>query len=403
MNVLVVSNLLPSVVQPGRGAPLWNYVKYLARIANVSGIGPRHVAPPLSRDPLQRAAWATPRRELFDGVAIEHPRYLLIPRIARRVQGWSYRAMLARQLDALGSSRRPDVILSLWAYPDAYAAVIEGHRRGIPVAAMVIGSDVNALPAMGLEPEIRTALSEADRVITVCEDLRRVARSLGADPGSIDVVLNGVELERFHPGSRAEARAVLGANHRIDPAEDLVLCLGNLYPVKGPDVLLASWPEVLRRRPSARLVFVGDGPMLPGLQAKARALGVDQRVTFAGRRPHEEVPWWHRAANVTVIPSRSEGIPNVLLEALACGTPVVATRVGGVAEALPASGAGQLVPSEDPPALAQALADTLALDLKAEAVRSVAQLHSWSDAAARLLESLERAVRDRRVRTAAPR
>ena len=394
INVLVVSNLLPSVAQPGRGAPLWNYVKHLSRIARVSGIGARHYAAPFSRSPLQRAVWATPRQEVFDGVTIAHPRYLVIPRVARGVQGWSYRAMLARQLDALPADQRPDVILSLWAYPDAYAAVLEGHRRGIPVVAMVIGSDVNALPAMGLEPQVRTALTEADRVITVCEDLRRVVESLGAHPRRTDVVLNGVELERFQPGSRAEARRALG----LASDEDIVLCLGNLYPVKGPDVLLAAWPEVLLRRPSARLVFVGDGPMQATLRQRARVLGIDDRVTFAGRRPHEEVPLWHQAANVTAIPSRSEGIPNVLLEALACGTPVVATRVGGIPEALPERGAGTLVPKEDPRSLAAAITDTIGLGLEPRSVRAVSQLHPWSDAAALMLESLERAIAERKAR-----
>ena len=174
---------------------------------------------------------------------------------------------------------------------------------------------------------------------------------LGVDPGRVRVVHNGIDAGLFHPGPRGEARARLG----LDPEEPIIVFVGALVEVKAVDVLIAACAKLLAAREPFSCYLIGTGPQRQSLEKQVKRLGLEAVVHFQGPRPHRQLPDWYRAANVAVLPSRSEGIPNVLLEAIACGTPFVATRVGGIPE-IAHFGTGRLVPPGDPMALASALA-----------------------------------------------
>jgi glycosyltransferase involved in cell wall biosynthesis len=204
--------------------------------------------------------------------------------------------------------------------------------------------------------KLRTAeaLRRADVVLAVSQNLGAKVIELGADPSQVHVCPQGVDTGLFSPGNQAEARGRLGI-----PTEGwVVLWVGGMVPVKGLDVLLAACSELVGRGTDFHLYLVGDGPLRRALEAESRSRGLSGRIHFVGRRPNDQLPDWYRAADLTVLPSWSEGLPNVLRESLACGTPFVASRVGGIPE-IAGADAGRLVDPGDPVALAEAIGRAL--------------------------------------------
>ena len=218
-------------------------------------------------------------------------------------------------------------MLGYWAHPDGEAAVRAAATANVPAVVMVGGSDVLLLTGDSARRRcILGVLSSADAVLTVGHDLRERLLGMGLPAPRIHAFSRGVDESVFHPGDKAEARARLG----VAPDVRLFLWVGRMVPVKGLDVLLAACAILHRKGAAFRLALVGDGPLRRSLEEQAATLGLGDTVMFAGSVAHGRLGDWYRAADLTVLPSRSEGVPNVLLESLACGTPFVASRVGGV-------------------------------------------------------------------------
>jgi teichuronic acid biosynthesis glycosyltransferase TuaC len=216
-------------------------------------------------------------------------------------------------------------------------------------------------------------------VLAVSEHLRDKVIGLGVSPERAHLWRQGVDRQTFYPGDKAKAREALG----LTGEGPVLLWVGRMVPVKGLDVLLEACRRLVKTSVPFRLYLVGDGPSRPALEAEARRAGLAERVVFAGPCPHERLGDWYRAADLTVLPSRSEGLPNVLRESAACGTPFVASRVGGVAEIADDS-LDELVPPECPGALAGAIGRTLATPRRQRSAR----IESWDEAADRLVEAL---------------
>jgi glycosyltransferase involved in cell wall biosynthesis len=191
-------------------------------------------------------------------------------------------------------------------------------------------------------------------VIAVSQDLADTVVRMGVHPDRVLPVYDGIDPDVFHPGPKAAARARLG----LEPDQRRLLFIGNFYPVKGADVLLHACHRLRQRGLAFEVDLVGQGPEGEALRALVRRLGLDGVVGFRGAMPQAELADWYRAADVFVLPSHSEGVPNVLLEAMACHTPYVATSVGGIPE-IHVPRVGRLVPPNDPSALATGLADEL--------------------------------------------
>jgi glycosyltransferase involved in cell wall biosynthesis len=226
-----------------------------------------------------------------------------------------------------------------------------GRAAGLPVVIKVHGSDVLLLDQYpGRRARTAEALQSADAVVAVSGDLQTRVIACGADPSRVRVVYDGIDAGIFHPGTQDEARARLG----IDVVSPLVLFVGNLVPVKGIDVLVAACAALRRQAVEFRCCLVGQGPLARRLQHQINRLGLRAHVSLMGPVPHARLADWYRAATVVVLPSRSEGVPCVLLESAACGTPFVASRVGGVPEIAHLM-ESELVPPEDAAALCRAL------------------------------------------------
>ena len=325
MKLLLVTSVFPSPLQPNLGAFNREMVRALARHHQVKVIAP--VSWPVAiRARREGLAWDATRS--VDDIEVRHPIYYYSPKVLRARYGaflwWSIR----RTVDDLLRGFVPDVVVGYWSHPDGQSAVHIARRLGVPAVVMVGGTDVLVLGQQRSRRRvIRRVLDDADAIVAVSQDLKRAIRNLGLPANKIHVVYRGIDAQRFKPGSRDAARQRLG----IEPATRTLLWVGHMTPVKGLDVLVEACAAAAARV-DFHLHLVGHGPIAGDLQRRCAQLGIAPRVTFVGYVPHAELPDWYRAANLTVLPSRSEGIPNVLLESIGCGTPFVASRVGGIPE-----------------------------------------------------------------------
>ena len=311
------------------------------------------------------------------------------PRIGRSLHGLAWYASLVAQHGARLRRERYDLLLASWGYPDAVGVARLARRLDVPYVVKVHGSDINVQATHRLRrPQIARALQGARAVVAVSDALAGKVRALGVDDAHVHLLYNGVDSERFRPGDRADARQALG----LSSDRRIVLYVGNLKAAKGCVDLLEAFPAVLARHPDALLAFVGSGAAGAVLSRRAAQLGIEGQVLLAGARPHAELATWMQAADLLSLPSHNEGVPNVVLEAMACGLPVVATRVGGIPEVLP-SQAGLLVPAHDRAALGDALVQALDRDWLREEILTHAATFRWDDNIRRLDRILQDAAR----------
>lgn len=355
MRILAVTNLYPNPFHPQRATFNRDQFRALARHHELTVISPIAWTEELAARRAGHPALPAGRRMEVDGIPVEYPRSLFIPRFLRGLYGRSFRWSIRKAFQRNVTTFKPDLVLATWAYPDGWAAIDLARRSRLRVVLKVHGSDILELHKHpGRRRGTIEALLRADRIIAVSRDLARRTVELGAHADRVHLIYNGVDDGVFFPGGRAAARSRL----RLRAEQSILLYVGNLLPVKGPDVLVEAAGHLAGRGIDFDLHVIGKGPLRANLEHLAADRGLSNRVVFHGPIPHDQLPDWFRAADMLVLPSRSEGVPNVLLEAAACGTPFVASRVGGVPE-IEHLGASRLVPREDPVALADAVQETL--------------------------------------------
>jgi teichuronic acid biosynthesis glycosyltransferase TuaC len=242
-------------------------------------------------------------------------------------------------------------------------------------------------------PQLRFALRRAARIIAVSRSLKDVAIGLGIPAAKIRVIPNGVDTARFRPLDRDRARSVCG----LPAGRPILLAVGGVYAGKGHHLVVEALTALKERYPDILYVMVGGEPAGDAYAARLRrditAAGLSAHVRFAGPRPPDELPWWYAAADVFCLATRSEGWANVLLESIACGLPVVTTRVGGNLEIVREGTDGYLVPYGDVPALAEAVRRAVERGWDRRAMLDHARRHDWEQAGADVLEEFARAAR----------
>lgn len=377
LRVLALTTLFPSAARPGFGGFVERSLLRLAALPDVelTVVAPNGVPPwPLGAHPSYRAAARLSLTEDWKGLTVHRPRFALIPGV-----GWRFNpALIARA--AAPFVRGTDVIHAEFFFPDGPAAAMLGTRAGLPVSIKARGSDIHL---WGARPAARAAMlraaDHAAGLLAVSHALKADMVALGMAADGIAVHYTGVDLCTFRPLDRAATRAAL----RL-PAP-LVVGIGNLIALKGHDVVIRAVAAL----PGVHLRIVGQGPARDGLEVLIASLGVADRIKLTGPLPHAEVARLLAAANVVALASEREGLANAWVEALACGTPVVATPVGGAPEVIDRAAAGRLVP-RTPEAFAHAIADLLVdPPLQAE-VRAAAERFGWGRHTAELHDHLRR-------------
>lgn len=391
MRILTVTNLYPNPYQPLRATFNRQQLRHLAQAHPVRVIAPIFWDAELKARRGGAAALPRNRQVTLDGLTIDHPRYYYTPKVLRHRHGHFFERSIRHTFERAVAEFRPDLVCVPWAYPDAWAVTQLARKARLPVVAKVHGSDIRMLEGDPKRQRLTAeAMGRANGVIAVSQDLANRVIGLGARADRVRVVYDGVDASVFHPGPKAEARQTLG----VQPDGPMLLFIGNLVPVKGLDVLLNALGSLKQQGQPFSLYLVGQGAQRAELEAQAARLGLSDRVKLLGPRPHHELVTWYQAADLFLLPSRSEGVPLVLLESIACGTPFVATAVGGNPEIAPFGRSG-LVPSEDAPALARAIVEQLAIPpWPPEQVRPV---RSHAEAVAEIVALFETVLSDHRA------
>ena len=365
LKIAVITIYFPTSEHPWAGHSNYQTLRYLARWNEVRVFYPEARYPKL----LGRKGLDANYRP--GEVEVEYIPYPALPAVSRPLNGW----LAAKQV--LPSVRRfgPDVILNYVVYPDGFAALQVGKTLKIPVVVTAIGSDLNRISDPLCRALTQKTLRESDAVVTVSGDLRKTAILLGAEPGRSHAILNGCDTSVFFNRDKAQARAEL----QIDLTEEVVVYVGRIDFRKGLRELVEAVASLHERRPKLRCYLVGDGldeTALRELISQKDAAGYMKVIPPCNT---EGVALWMAAADLVTLPSYSEGCPNVVLEALAAGRPVVASNVGGIPELMDET-SGRLVPAMDSGALATALDEVLTVEWSED---EIARLHQrgWAEVA----------------------
>lgn len=344
--LLFVSTVYPTPWEPHKGPANRNTVESLRLL----GCEVKVVAPvPWPR--LRGATTPVTPEESY-------PTYWYPPGILRSHYHQAMQWSIGRTLQRISATFQPHAVIAFWTDPDGTVAIDHAHDRGIPAGVIAGGSDLMLLPADPARRRVLAAtLRAADRVFAVGSVLERKAIELGAVPDRVSNFLCGVDLTRFGPGDQESARQRLG----LDADGPLLLWIGSMLPVKATERLLDAAAALATDHPGLRVALLGSGPREGALRAQVSATAaLRDRVRFAGPVANRDLPDWYRAADLFVLPSRSEGVPNVLLEALTTGLPFVASDVGSIRDLLP-FGASSVVPEGDAAALTTAIRAALAV------------------------------------------
>ena len=375
IRTLLFSTLFPSVVRPSHGIFVETRLRELLKTGEVE----TRVIAPVPWFPLKAERFgeygqfaATPREDTRHGIAIQYPRYLLLPKVGMNMAPASIaRAAWPAVQRLLAQGFDFDLIDAHYYYPDAVAAAIIARRLGKPFVVTARGTDLNLIPEHA-EPRRRIleTAAQAAASIGVCQALMDRLAQLGADPAKLHVLRNGVDLERFRPEPMPDARARLG----LPASGTVLLAVGHLIERKGQHIAI----EALAQLPQTLLCLVGRGPEEAGLKALAQRLGVMDRVRFVGPVDNAELRWWYSAADASLLCSSREGWANVLLESMACGTPVVATDIWGTPEVVAAPEAGVLMGERTAAALVVAWQRLCSNRPRRVDTRRYAEQYSWA-------------------------
>jgi len=348
VKLLSFTSLFPNDVHPLHGLFVRERVAAMKELMDLRVVAPVPyfpAIPGLDTTPLSRyASYArVPKATTQGTLTIDYPRFITFPGLLKSYDGDFMYAGARRLVTKLFKSFRFQLIDAHWLFPDGYAAARLAADLRVPFAVTVRGDDISSFPQDPRKrPKLIATLAKADAVIGVCQALIDKAKELGAPPERCHVIPNGIDCETFRAVDRMEARQRLG----LPESGRFLLSVGHLCERKGFHLLIEALQQLhLLGLTNLRLIIVGgpgaEGDFESELQRRARALP-EGSVIFAGPRPHAELSDWYSAADLFCLASSREGWANVLMESLACGTPVVATNVWGTPEIISSDQVGLL-------------------------------------------------------------
>lgn len=373
VRVLTFTTLFPSVVRPRHGIFVESRLRNLIATCDVQA----RVVAPVPWFPLKSKLFGsygriarTPREEERGGIVVLHPRYFVLPKFGMLMQPKSLASAAASVIDTMMDDGYDfDAIDAHFFYPDGVAAAILAKRFQKPFVVTARGSDINLFARLpGARELILRAAEEASRIISVSEALKKSMIEVGIEPERICVLRNGVDLILFQPIARDDARRKLGL-----PPGRIVASVGNLVPEKGHEFAIRAIAELS----GVFGLVVGEGPEKSQLVRLVETLGIAHRIRFMNNVRQADLAQIYNAVDALALGSTREGWPNVLLEAMACGTPVVATNVGGVPEVIGSPNVGRVVGRREVALFADALREILGLDLDRGRIRRYAEGYGW--------------------------
>jgi glycosyltransferase involved in cell wall biosynthesis len=372
LRVLTLSSLYPDRTRPTFGVFVERQTLGLAARPDVEVRVAAPIAVPptalLKLHPHYRDLSSQPRVEQYKGLTVYRHPFRTLPFIGKRWNPLSIAWALIPLLDDVYREFPFDVIDAEFFYPDGPAAMRIARHFNVPFSIKARGGDIHFWtdnPAC--KRAIQAAGKAADGLLAVSEEMRNDMIALGMPAERIKVHHTGVDQAAFHPMDRAAAKAALGING------PLILTVGYLIARKGQTLVIDAMLEI----PDATLLIVGQGPDKAALEDQIRARGLQDRVRLIGPKAHEDLPPLFAAADVMALPSASEGLANVWVEATACGTPIVIADIGGAREVVESPSAGRIV-ERTPAAIAAAINELLANPPAQAEVAKAAAKFTWA-------------------------
>ena len=374
MKVLSFTTLYPNKKQPGHGVFVENR---LSKLVESGGVEIKVLAP-VPWFPLKHEVFGeygkfagVPQKEERYGMEIFHPRYPVIPKVGMNLAPFLMASAMVPQIKKIQKAGFDfDLIDAHFFYPDGVAAVCLGRIFNKKVVVTARGTDLALYPTYYMPKKmIQWAINRADAVIAVCQSLADDAARLGENQTMIKVMRNGVDLDVFSPGPRDEKREELGLKGFT------LISVGRHIELKGHHLVI----DALQHLSDVNLMIAGAGPMEKSLKRQVKKLGLDERVMFLGCLPHDELFQYYSVADGLVLASSREGWANVLLESMACGTPVVATAVSGTIDIVKAPAAGQLISDRSALGIATAIRTLMKNYPDRTETRKYAEKFSWDE------------------------
>lgn len=393
LKLLTFSTLFPGETMPSHGIFVQTRLRHLVASGQVES----RVIAPVPWFPLKGERFgeygrfaAMPARETRFGLDVTHPRFLRLPKVGMSSAPYTLAWTALRAARALQRSGYDfDLIDAHYFYPDGVAAAMVAKALGKPLVITARGTDINLIPQYDFPRKlILRAAEQADAMITVCAALKEELVALGADAGKVTVLRNGVDLALFHPGGRDEARAALA----LAPGRFTLASVGHLIERKGHELVIGALAEL----PDVDLLIAGAGPEEGALRRLAERSGVAARVRFLGALPQPRLREVYVGCDALVLASSREGWANVLLEAMACGTPVAASNVWGTPEVVATPQAGELMPERSAEGVAAAVRRLRDVPRDRAATRRYAEQFSWDATTQGQLDLFHRVIGARR-------
>jgi glycosyltransferase involved in cell wall biosynthesis len=391
LKVLTLTTLFPNNRFPLHGLFVKARMEEVAKLCALEVVSPVPFFPPLRVSERYYNYSQVAREEWIGGMRVHHPRFFLLPKVGKGLDGLLLFLSIYPAVKRLHQRFPFDLLDVHFAYPDGYAGYLLARALRKPYTVTIRGSDVNLLPQHPVRRRlIHRALSNANRVIAVCQALKDAVVALDVPEENVTVVSNGVDLAKFFPIGKEEARKK--ANLPMD--RRIILSVGHLCELKGFHLLVDAMETLLRKvGRDLLLVIVGgnshEGDFLTYLKDRVTQRGLENHVLLVGPKPPEELHAWYSATDLFCLASSREGLPNVCFESLACGVPVVATRVGGVPEVICSPDYGLLVDERTPEALAAGIERGLARQWDSQKMVDYARQHTWANVARKVLSVFE--------------
>ena len=382
MKVLVFTSLFPNNVSPAQGV----FIKErMCAVSKIEGVELKVVAPVPYFPPVRIShRWKLRQvqyQEEHDGVEVFHPRYFMTPKVGMVFYGlWMFLSVF-KEIKRIQRTFDFDLIDAHFVYPDGFAAILLGQAFGKPVTVSARGSDINLYKEMFLiAPLLRFTLCRADKVIAVSKALKKAIVGLQVPERNIVVIPNGVDQKKFAPRSQQEARKLTGLG-----SSRVILSVGHLTANKGFDLLIKALRILIDKygHRNSILIIVGGGSYQAQLESLITSLEMINHVRLVGAVAHDQLATWYNSADLFCLASGREGWPNVVMEALASGVPVVATAVGGIPDILTSDEVGFLT-ARDPAEIAKTLDRALRRKWSPKRIRQDVEEYSWQMAAERV-------------------
>ena len=397
MKILTLSSVFPNQALPFYGLFVYERMKHVAKKSDVFVVSPIPWSPFDSFIRFFKKKFRPARKgiETRDQLEMMYIRFLCLPGIFKFLDGYLYYRSILNPVGKLIKKNGIDIIDAHFAYPDGFAAMLLAKKSGLPFSVTLRGTEVPYSTSFYRRWQMRWGFKKADKIICVSQSLSEIASELGAEPAKLKIIPNGINTDIFYPRNRSKARTRLG----IQGDTKIILSVGGLVKRKGFHRVIPHLKKMKMDFKDILFIIVGgesvEGNYSGELRALVNELGLEDVVRFEGLQPPEKLPYYYAAADIFVLATANEGWPNVIVESLACGTPVVATDVGGVKEIITHDDLGYTVPFDDPEALYAKMKKALGQSWDHEKISSYACRRSWNNVADEVLTMFKEILREK--------